>query len=153
VPIRAKVSTATCPSIALATATLIPLTEEAQAALGGSEVQLAHFPFRVGREKRGAALWWPGRINRRVRDTQGTNDLYLVEQRDHPHISRDHFLIERAHSRFFLVDRGSLCGTSVAGTRLGGYRRGGRAELRHGEVIVIGTSTSPYVYRFDIAGN
>jgi hypothetical protein len=147
------VSTAVCPSIARATATLVALTEEAQAALGRSEVQLPHFPFRVGREKRGAALWWPGRIDRRIRDTQGTNDLYLVEQRDHPHISREHFLIERAQSRFFLVDRGSLCGTSVAGARIGGYRRGGRAELRHGEVIVVGTSTSPYVYRFDIAGN
>jgi hypothetical protein len=147
------VSTAPCPSIALAAATLLALTEEAQAALGGSKVQLAHFPFRVGREKRGAAWWWPGRLDRRVRHTQGTNDLYLVEQRDHPHISRDHFFIERAQSRFFLVDRGSLCGTSVAGTRIGGYRRGGRAELRHGEVIVIGASTSPYVYRFDIVGD
>jgi hypothetical protein len=152
VPICADVSIAAGPSIALATATLTALTEEAHAALGSSEVQLTDFPFRVGREKRAGAWWWPGPIDRRARATPGTNDLYLIEQREHPFISRDHFLIERAHDRFVLVDRGSLCGTVVAGTRVGGYRSGGRTELRHGDVIVIGTSQSPYVYRFDIGG-
>jgi hypothetical protein len=146
------VSIALAPSIARAAATLLALTEEAQAALGRSEVHLTHFPFRVGREKRAGTWWWPGRLDRRVRDAQGPNDLYLVEQRDHPHISRDHFLIERVETRFFVVDRGSLCGTIVGGTRIGGYRHGGRTELRHGDVIFVGSSKSPYVYRFDIAG-
>jgi pSer/pThr/pTyr-binding forkhead associated (FHA) protein len=150
VPICADVSIATGPSIALATASLTALTEEAHAALGSSEVQLTDFPFRVGREKRAASWRWPGRIDRRVGDTPGTNDLYLIEHREHPFISRDHFLIERAQDRFILVDRGSLCGTVVTGTRVGGYRSGGRTELRHGDVIIIGTSKSPYAYRFDV---
>ena len=151
VPIRAEVSIATRPSITRATARLTALTEEAHAALGSSQVQLVDFPFRVGRDKRAATWRWPGRIDRRVRKTPGTNDLYLIEQREHPQISRDHFLIEQLRGRFFLVDLRSLCGTVVAGTRIGGYRNGGRTEIRNGDVIVIGAATSPYVYRFDIA--
>jgi len=66
-------------------------------------------------------------------------------------ISREHFAIERATGSYFLVDRGSACGTIVAGRHIGGDRAGGRTELRSGDEIVVGTDGSPYVFRFEIA--
>ena len=50
----------------------------------------------------------------------------------------------------FVVDRGSVRGTIVAGRQIGGNRAGGRTELRSGDVIIVGTSTSEYVFRFEI---
>ena len=60
------------------------------------------------------------------------NDVYLLESKSAHllHISRKHFAIEYANDQFFLLDRGSACGTTVAETHVGGDRRGGRAEIR-----------------------
>jgi len=69
---------------------------------------------------------------------------------DSLNISREHFAIECAGSQFVLVDLGSACGTIVAGTPVGGGRTGGRTELRSGDEIVVGTDTSPYLFRFKI---
>ena len=80
------------------------------------------------------------------------NDLYLVEPKwsDLLQISREHFAIERVGHQFFVVDRGSACGTTVAGKQIGGDRRGGRTELRHGDQIRGGGDESGYVFRFEI---
>ena len=81
------------------------------------------------------------------------NDLYLLEPswEDLLHISREHFAVEHAEHQFFLIDRCSACGTIVAGTQVGGDRTGGRTELRSGDEIIVGTDTSPYVFRFDVS--
>ncbi len=80
------------------------------------------------------------------------NDLYLVDptRADVLHISREHFVIEYTDNQFFLVDRGSVCGTLVAGQQVGRGRAGGRTELRSGDEIIVGTDASPYVFRFEI---
>jgi predicted component of type VI protein secretion system len=62
-----------------------------------------------------------------------------------------HFAIEWIDGVFVLTDRGSSCGTIVSGTRIGGYRQGGRVELRHGDEVTVGTGRSPYVFRFSAA--
>ena len=54
------------------------------------------------------------------------NDLYLVDptRADVLHISREHFVIEYTDNQFFLVDRGSVCGTLVAGQQVAEVEQG-----------------------------
>ena len=81
------------------------------------------------------------------------NDLYLMEQPSGGqwHISREHFLIEHAvDGRYYVMDRQSVCGTLVAGKAVGGHRAGGRRELHDQDVIVVGTATSPFRFRFEL---
>lgn len=115
---------------------------------GRREVRLTHFPFKVGRESRLSQGAYAR--EQRLGRTPQLNDLYLQE----PHgaamiqISRDHFAIERLDDDFFVVDRGSVAGTIVAGRRLGGHRKGGRTRLQPGDTIIVGGEGSPYVFRF-----
>jgi len=45
------------------------------------------------------------------------------------------------------VDRGSVCGTIVEGRVLGGARTGGRVQVHDQDVIIVGTSASPFVFK------
>lgn len=126
-------------------------TREVARALGGRrDVRITHFPFKVGRECRLAALADPSLIERRPGNAPKANDIYLVEPTSS--VSREHFAIEYAVDQFVLVNRGSACGTIVAAKRVGGNRTGGRAELRSGDEIIVGTHGSPYVFRFELEG-
>lgn len=138
-----------------AVAILVAVTPEAERALNGqSELRMTHFPFKVGRESRVSqtAQGMFAREQRLGRAPQ-VNDVYLKESlsSDLSHVSRDHFAIERIDDRFFVVDRGSVSGTIVAGRRIGGHRRGGRTSLRPGDEIIVGGDESPYVFRFTLA--
>lgn len=134
-------------------ATLVAVTKEAERALGDTpEVRVTQFPFKVGRECRSL-----NPVNTRITELRlgvapQLNDVYLLEPpwSDLWQISREHFAIEYADNQFFLVDRGSACGTIVAGKQVGGNRTVGRTELRNGDEIVVGTDESPYVFRFEI---
>ena len=134
-------------------ASLVATTEEATRALGGrSDVRVTTFPFRVGRERRVRASAQPTSGDLRLGVESQLNDVYLPDPlRKRLHISGKHFAVEYAADKFFLRDRGSECGTIVAGRRIGGHRKGGRTELRSGDEIVVGTDTSPYVFRFEVA--
>lgn len=131
--------------------TLVALTEEAERALGGhAEVRLMRFPFRVGRESRSRSA---GESEQQRHGVElPLNDLCLIESRSAAllHISREHFAIECVDNLFFLVDRGSTCGTIVAGKHVGGDRTGGRTPLQQGDLVVVGTARSPYVFRFEL---
>ena len=139
--------------MASAVARLIALTDEAVHALGGiPEVPIGAFPIRVGRERRSAEPGAPVAQDLRGGNAVPLNDLFLSELPDSGshHISTTHFEILHADGRFFLVDRGSSCGTIVAGTRIGGHRAGGTAELHDGDQIVVGTPRSRYIFRFAV---
>lgn len=135
-------------------ATLVPLTDEARAALDGeSALSLDHFPFKVGRESR-----YPNSIARHMIDIERRlgihaqlNDVYLFEPPSlHGfHVSREHITIECVDGVCFLIDRNSACGTLVTGQQIGRDRSGGRTELKDGDVIILGTADSPYQYRFE----
>lgn len=130
---------------------LVAATPEARKALGGPEIELTGLPFRVGRESRKIS-WSPKGIvsERRDADRVPTNDLYLAESSERMNVSREHFQIEQEGDGWLLVDRGSTCGTLVTGEEVGGNQAGGRSSLNDADVIVVGTSTSPYVFRFDL---
>ena len=113
-----------------------------------------HGSLSVGREGRSplgdAKLPAEVREQRRGEAPQ-LNDVYLLEDPSGTlHISRAHFMIECIDGQFFLTDRDSACGTIVAGTRIGGHRKGGRIELRDGDEVIVGTNRSPYIFRFSV---
>ena len=74
------------------------------------------------------------------------NHLYIKEGGDQFHVSRTHFLINVSHDGFFLLDRGSVCGTLVNGVAVGGNRKGGRVAITSGDMITVGSKASPFVF-------
>jgi len=130
-------------------AMLVALTPEASAALGAHERAITRFPYRVGRESRGAERTPQGVVSeRRDPGSRPANDLYLRDREEPLNVSRGHFAIERGDTGYLLVDEGSTCGTIVEGETVGGQTRGGRRPLHDGDVIIVGTSLSPYVFKF-----
>jgi pSer/pThr/pTyr-binding forkhead associated (FHA) protein len=124
------------------------LTGEACSALKGATRVIEGFPFRVGRESRapGAKPWVA--VERRSGTAPQLNDLYLVEVGEIHDVSREHFQIELEEGRYFITDRGSTCGTIVDGRKVGGDRKGERVEIHDHDVIIVGTSTSRFVFQF-----
>ena len=136
-------------------AALKALTPEAQAAIPqglmvAGLVGIHRFPFRVGRESRGKMVEGVfHRVERpRLGDSAPNNDLYLVDGGEPLQISREHFRIERTASGYQLVDRGSVCGTSVAGEWFGSEEKGGTVPLRDGDEIRVGVDPTPFRYTF-----
>lgn len=127
---------------------LVALTEEARIALRGDQHVIERFPFKVGRESRlaGGKAWQV--TEQRAGTAPQLNDLYLVEPGEVLNVSREHFAIEHDVERYVLVDRGSACGTLVEGRQVGGDRSGGRTDLHDHDVIIVGTSASPFVFKF-----
>jgi len=66
-------------------------------------------------------------------------------------VSREHFQIEHNGTCRVLVDRQSTCGTIVEGQLIGGNHAGGTTPLRDGDVIIVGTSSSRFVFKFRVA--
>ena len=127
---------------------LVALTPEACAAMGAATVAVSQLPYRVGRESRGPRGFerifsteqrWPG--------AAPTNELYLQEQSEQFNVSREHFRIEQHGGGLALVDRGSTCGTIVEGQQVGGQGQGGTVLLKDGDVIIVGTAFSPFVFK------
>ncbi|MBI3449499.1 MAG: FHA domain-containing protein [Acidobacteria bacterium] len=130
---------------------LAALSPETKAAIGAAEIEIREFPFRVGRENR--KMQWTDkgmRSERREPAAKPNNDLYLIETKEPMNVSREHFQIEREGVGFALVDRKSTCGTLVEGDVVGGQNRGGRVTLRDGDVVIVGASISPYVFKFRV---
>ena len=125
---------------------LVALTPEAFAALGAREREITRFPYRVGRESRGAPRTAHGSVDeRRDPGSRPVNDLYLRD-REPLNVSREHFAIDRGDTGYILVDQASTCGTIVEGQSMGG----GSIPLHDGDVIIVGTSLSPYVFKFRV---
>ena len=125
---------------------LIPLTSEARMALGTAALAVDTLPYRVGRESRR-----PGFERIFSPDKRGpaapTNELYILEVSEEFNVSREHFQIEWDGRELTLVDRGSTCGTIVEGHQVGGDGQGGSVSLKDGDVIIVGTSFSPFVFK------
>jgi len=127
------------------------LTNEARTALQGEARRIDRFPFRVGRENRDpeSSSSWTGPERRGGAGPQ-PNDLYLVEAGKVHNISREHFEISWDGGGYFLTDRGSVCGTLVEGRQVGGHRQRQRVELSDHDVIIVGSSTSQFIFKFRV---
>jgi len=102
-------------------------------------------------ESRGLQLMSAGFVReRRSPGSRPTNDLYLVEDDEPMNVSRTHLQIDCDDAGYVLVDRASTCGTIVEGQIVGGGTRGGTIALHDGDVIIVGTSNSPYAFKFRV---
>ena len=115
-----------------------------------AEVVIKGFPFNLGRESRTALTRLSMSVERRLGGTSQVNNIYLVEPTQPYRVSREHFLIDFSQGKFSLTDRGSVGGTTVNGTTLGGDRRGGYTELHDQDEIAVGDATSPFVFVFHV---
>ena len=130
-------------------AMLVALTFEAFAALGARERVIIRFPYRVGRESRETHRTAHGGVTqRRDPESRATNDLFLRDREEPLNVSREHFAIDHGDTGYTLVDQASTCGTIVEGQSVGGHARGGSMPLHEGDAIIVGTSLSPYVFKF-----
>ncbi len=113
-------------------------------------ISVNRFPYRIGRESRLGVVHGRLRIlERRELSCPPTNDLYLCDPGPVLYVSRQHFQIEQTDDGGYqLFDRGSTCGTIVGNQMVGGSAQGSRCTLLDGNVVVIGTSESPYVFKF-----
>ncbi len=129
---------------------LIPLTSEAQEAIQGDSIKLNKFPFLIGRESRVITAVGSVRyIERRKKAASPSNDLYIRDKGKNLNISREHLQIEKKEDGTYdIVDRGSTCGTIVDNRVVGGRDKGGHCPLIDGSVIVIGSSKSPFIFKF-----
>lgn len=129
------------------------LTPEAEQSLGSERLAIWCLPFRVGRECRMVAGDDGLRIaERRKGDIQPSNELYLLDTGPRLQVSRAHFQIEADQGQGYrLVDRGSACGTIVGNQRVGGSDSGGVTPLQDGDLILVGTSESPFAFRFRVS--
>ena len=131
---------------------LHPLTDVAKEAIEEETVVIGKLPFLVGREFRYRMVDGEMRsMERRKTSSTPNNDLYLVDREELLNVSRNHFQIEKnVDGAYELVDRGSRCGTIVDDKHVGGDDSGGRCLLQNGSTIIVGTSQSPFVFRFEI---
>lgn len=127
---------------------LAALTPESTESIQAKEINIPHLPFRVGRESRKLRFTEQGLVGERRKAATPNNDLYLEEKDEPMNVSREHFLIDRDAEGFFLRDRGSRCGTLVEGEMAGGGDRPGRAALKDHDVIIVGTSSSRFIFKF-----
>lgn len=127
---------------------LVALTPESRLAIGGAIVTASPLPFRVGRESRAPGPIADGfAIEQRSGASPRTNDLYLREQSRELNVSREHFQILWDDQGLALTDRGSTCGTIVEGQVVGGEGEGGTVPLKDGDVIIVGTAFSPFIFK------
>ncbi len=136
-------------------AVLQAMTPEALAAMPAvlqatGMASMVAFPFRVGRESRVVMI--NNTLHRVERPTlKGSvpnNDIYLLDAGEKLQISREHFLIEQDATGYVLTDRGSHCGLTVAGRRVGAGVGLMSVPLRDGDLIAVGTADSQYVFAF-----
>jgi predicted component of type VI protein secretion system len=131
---------------------LVALTPEAREAIGGATIAANPMPYRVGREFRGLAASAQIFVReQRLLGAKPTNELYLREQWEQMNVSREHFQLEWTDGGLTLVDRGSTCGTIVEGETVGGDGSGGMARVNDGDVIIVGTAFSPFVFKVRVA--
>lgn len=118
-------------------------------------VAIDQLPFRVGRESRSKEV--EGKQIQTERSKLGdrgpNNNLYLIDHCRPLHISREHFQIEVDSSGYILIDRGSACGTTVGSTTIGGHDSGGGTRLNDGDIIAVGATDTPYLFKFIVLEN
>lgn len=112
------------------------VTEEAERAIQGKQIDITKIPFQIGRSSAASVF--------------GSNDLDLQDIQPY-RISRCHCLITIVDNQYYLVDTVSSRGTSVDGSKIGGREKEKRVLLESGKHdLVLGGDQSPYVFELDI---
>lgn len=113
---------------------------ETRGALPADGVEVARFPFRVGRKPFSNES-----------DLFAMNEL-MVADRPPPTLSLNHFAIDLEGGRAVVRDRGSRDGTIVNGAAIGGLADRDSAVLRPGDnEVIAGKPGSPYRFTITVA--
>jgi hypothetical protein len=108
------------------------ITEEAERAMQGKEIDISKIPFQIGRSARSSVF--------------GSNDLNLEDVEPY-RISRCHCLITIVDNQYYLVDTVSSRGTLVDDDKVGGREEKKRVLLKSGRHrLVLGGDQSPYAF-------
>ncbi len=113
---------------------LTGLSEKSTIALGGSKMEIRHFPFKIGRE-----------LPPDEKDASSDNDLYLRDRAPF-NVSKNHLMIYKSEDGFTIADRDSKLGTVVNRKRINDICV---LEKPVNEIIV-GTKGSPFVFKLEI---
>ncbi len=110
------------------------LNETSTEALGGGEMKINSFPFKVGREH-----------ELKGSNVLSDNDLSLKDFLPF-NVSRNHFLIDKKGGRFIVFDRGSHLGTVVNNKRID------IQTILNKKVneIVVGSKSSQFMFKLEI---
>ena len=112
------------------------MTEEAERALQGKQIDITKIPFQMGRSSRTSVF--------------GSNDLNLQDIEPY-RISRCHCLITIVDNQYYVVDTVSSRGTTVDGNKIGGREQEKRVLLESGtHHVVLGGDQSPYVFEINV---
>ena len=112
------------------------MTEEAERALQGKQIDITKIPFQMGRSSRASVF--------------GSNDLNLKDSQPY-RISRCQCLITMVDNQYYVVDTVSSRGTTVDGNKIGGREQEKRVLLESGKHnVVLGGDQSPYVFELNV---
>ena len=108
------------------------VTEEAELAMQGKEIDITKIPFQIGRSSKASVF--------------GSNDLDIQDSEPY-RVSRCHCLITIVDNEYYVIDTVSSRGTTVEGNKIGGREEQKRVLLESGKHrITLGGEESPYVF-------
>ena len=108
------------------------VTEEAELAMQGKEIDITKIPFQIGRLSKASVF--------------GSNDLDIQDTEPY-RVSRCHCLITIVDNEYYVVDTVSSRGTTVDDNKIGGREEQKRVLLESGKHrISLGGEESPYVF-------
>jgi hypothetical protein len=108
------------------------VTDQAELAMQGKEIDITKIPFQIGRTSKASVF--------------GSNDLDIHDTEPY-RVSRCHCLITIVDNEYYVVDTVSSRGTMVNGDRIGGREERKRVLLESGKHrIILGGEESPYVF-------
>ena len=108
------------------------VTEEAERAMQGKEIDITKIPFQIGRFSKASVF--------------GSNDLDIQDTEPY-RVSRCHCLITIVDNEYYVVDTVSSRGTTVDANKIGGREEQKRVLLESGKHrITLGGEGSPYVF-------
>jgi len=108
------------------------VTEEAERAMQGKEIDITKIPFQIGRSSKASVF--------------GSNDLDIQDTEPY-RVSRCHCLITIVDNEYYVIDTVSSRGTTVEGNKIGGREEQKRVLLGSGKHrITLGGEESPYVF-------
>ncbi|MBW2609462.1 MAG: cyclic nucleotide-binding domain-containing protein [Deltaproteobacteria bacterium] len=116
------------------------ITPVAKKALGNTAMEIKKFPFKIGRKTENF-----------YNDLFSHNDLYLRDTRPY-NVSRNHLSIQYYQEKFHIRDRGSMLGTIVNETRIGGPVKRHEIELlRNREnIVILGSYEAPFQFKISV---
>jgi hypothetical protein len=108
------------------------VTEEAEGAMQGKQIDITKIPFQIGRSSKASVF--------------GSNDLDIQDTEPY-RVSRCHCLITIVDNEYYVIDTVSSRGTMVGDIKIGGREEEKRVLLESGKHrISLGGEESPYVF-------